>query len=83
MSAGIGKSIRIKGEIATLTSQQMLTGYVIGGLPLAMVAGFSVLSPDYMKPLIETTEGHLLLIGAGTLEFFGVMLIRKILAIEV
>jgi tight adherence protein B len=75
--------IRIKGEIATLTSQQMLTGYVIGGLPIAMVGGFSFLSPDYMKPLIQTTEGHLLLIGAGTLEFIGIMLIRKILAIEV
>jgi tight adherence protein B len=75
--------VRIKGEIATLTSQQMLTGYIIGGMPIGMIVGFSFLSPDYMTPLWTTTEGHLLLIGAGTLEFFGIMLIRKILQIEV
>ena len=26
--------IRIRGEIKTLTSQQMLTGFIIGGLPI-------------------------------------------------
>ncbi|HEY7268953.1 MAG TPA: type II secretion system F family protein [Dehalococcoidia bacterium] len=75
--------IRIKGEISTLTSQQMLTGYIIGGMPIAMVGGFSLISPGYMTPLFTTTMGHLLLIGAGTLEFFGVLLIKKILTIEV
>jgi tight adherence protein B len=75
--------IRIRGEIQTLTAQQMLTGYVIGGLPFVMIVLFSLLSPGYMTPLFTTTMGHLMLIGAAFLEFFGVMLIRKILSIEV
>jgi tight adherence protein B len=75
--------IRIRGEIKTLTSQQMLTGFVIGGLPFAMAALFSVLNPAYMTPLFTTTIGYVMLSGAAVLEFFGVMLIRKILDIEV
>jgi tight adherence protein B len=75
--------VRIRGEIATLTAQQMLTGFIIGGLPFAMAAGFSILSPTYMTPLFETIEGNLMLIGAGGLELFGIVLIKKILAIEV
>ncbi len=75
--------IRIRGEIKTLTSQQMLTGLIIGGLPLVMAGLFSVISPDYMTPLLTTTIGHLMLIGAGVLEMFGMFLIKRILAIEV
>jgi len=75
--------IRIRGEIKTLTSQQMLTGLVIGGLPVFLAVGFSIMSPDYMKPLVTTTLGNAMLIGAGMMEFFGFILIRRILAIEV
>jgi tight adherence protein B len=75
--------IRIRGEIKTLTSQQLLTGFVIGGLPFAMVVLFWLMNPDYMRPLFTTTIGYVMLAGAAVLEFFGVMLIRKILDIEV
>ena len=74
---------RIRGEIKTLTSQQMLTGFVIGGLPFVMVGLFSLMNPDYMEPLFTETAGHAMLAGAGILEFFGILLIRRILAIEV
>lgn len=75
--------IRIRGEIKTLTSQQMLTGFVIGGLPFVMVFLFTLVNPDYMNPLFTTALGNLMLAGAAVLEFFGILLIRKILAIEV
>ena len=74
---------RIRGEIKTLTSQQMLTGIVIGGLPIIMVGLFSLINPEYMKPIFTETAGHVMLAGAGILEFFGILLIRRILAIEV
>jgi tight adherence protein B len=41
------------------------------------------MNPDYMRPLFTTTIGYVMLAGAAVLEFFGVMLIRKILDIEV
>ena len=42
-----------------------------------------MISPHYLSPLLHTTLGHIMLIGAAMLEFFGVMVIRKILSIEV
>jgi tight adherence protein B len=75
--------IRIRGEIKTLTSQQMLTGFVVGGLPFAMVALFSLINPDYMTPLFTTTIGYAMIAGAIVLETFGVLTIKKILDIEV
>jgi len=75
--------IRIRGEIKTLTMQQVLTGFIIGGLPIVMMGLFSVISADYMDPLFNKTAGNVMLIGAGMLELFGVLLIKKILAIEV
>jgi tight adherence protein B len=75
--------IRIRGEIKTLTSQQMLTGIVIGGMPFALIVLFLIMNPAYMMPLFTETMGRFMLVGAAVLEFFGVMLIRRILAIEV
>ena len=75
--------IRIKGEITTLTSQQMLTGFVIGGLPFVVGGAFTLISPGYMTPLLTTPVGHIMIIGAAMLEFIGMMIIKKILAIEV
>lgn len=74
---------RIKGEIKTLTSQQMLTGYVLGVLPVGMAVLLAVISREYMEPLFSTTLGHMLIAGAVVMDIIGFVVIRKILNIEV
>jgi tight adherence protein B len=74
---------RIRGEIKTLTTQQTLTGFIIGGLPVALALGITLLNPGYIEPLYTTLPGQVMLAGAACLEGFGVMVIKKILAIEV
>ncbi len=74
---------RIRGEISTLTAQQTITGYIIGALPIVVGLGFALLNPDYVKLLFTDSLGRILLmIGVG-LEAFGIMVIRRIVAIEV
>jgi tight adherence protein B len=75
--------IRIRGEIKTLTTQQMATGFVIAGLPIVLVVLINIVNPGYIKPLFTETIGHFMIGFACVLEFFGVMVIRKILNIEV
>ena len=75
--------IRIRGEIKTLTTQGVMTGFIIGGMPIFIAAIVSALNPTYMNPLLTTTPGYIMLGGAVMLELFGVMVIKKILAIEV
>ena len=74
---------RIRGEIATLTSQQRMTGIVIGGLPVGMGLLFLLINPAYMGLLFTTTAGQVMLVLAVVLEFLGAMSMKKILAIEV
>ena len=75
--------IRIRGEIKTLTTQGMLSGFIVAGLPIAIAAAISVLNPGYLQPLYGTLMGQVMLGGAAVLETFGVIVIKKILAIEV
>lgn len=74
---------RIKGEINTLTSQQRMTGYVIGMIPIGLGGIFMVISPDYMKLMFTETLGHVMLGGAVLLEGVGFAIISKIVNIEV
>ncbi len=75
--------IRIRGEIATLTAQQKLTGMVIALLPVGVGGMFILISPGYINPLFTETFGRVMLGTAGLLEFVGVLVIKRILAIEV
>ncbi|OFW64777.1 MAG: hypothetical protein A2Y74_04875 [Actinobacteria bacterium RBG_13_63_9] len=74
---------RIRGEITTLTSQQRMTGIIIGGLPVGMGLLFLLINPDYMGLLFTTTGGRIMLLAAVVLEFLGAMSMKKILAIEI
>ena len=74
---------RIRGEITTLTSQQRMTGIIIGGLPIGMGALFMLINPDYMGLLFTETAGRLMLLTAVVLEVVGATTMKRILAIEI
>lgn len=75
--------VRIRGEINTLTAQQKLTGFVIALLPVAVGGLFLVISPSYITLLFTETMGRVMLAVGGLLEVVGILVIRRILAIEV
>jgi tight adherence protein B len=86
----IRERVRIKGEIRTLTAQGRMSGYVVGFLPIALLAIISVLSPDFVGPMFETPPevlglpaGMLLLALGGLMMTIGFVLIRRIVSIEV
>lgn len=74
---------RIRGEILTLTSQQTMTGIVIGGLPIFMFVVFMVINPDYMSLLFTTMAGRVIMGAAIFLEILGYFSIKRVIAIEV
>ena len=74
---------RIRGEIRTLTSQQRMTGYVVGGIPVGLGLVFTVISPDFMTPMFTESLGRMMLAGAFALEVMGFFVISRIVNIEV
>jgi tight adherence protein B len=74
---------RIRGEIATLTAQGRITGFVIAGLPPALGVIFFLLNPDYMMTLFNEKMGNYMIAGALVLEGVGAYIIKRIINIDI
>jgi tight adherence protein B len=74
---------RIRGDIKTLTSQQRMTGIVMGVLPFFLGLLFYAINPDYMGVLFTETVGRVFILVALGLEGLGIMTIRAMLALDV
>jgi tight adherence protein B len=79
----IRERFKLKGQIAALTGQSRLTGYVLGGAPAVLLAGLSLFFYPYVQPLYETDMGHLALLIAFILQMIGFFVMKKIIDIRV
>jgi tight adherence protein B len=83
----IGVTVRdrlnMKREIRVLTSQQRLTGYILAFLPFILGFLLFIINPDYMRRLFEPGWIRIVPVVALTMEFFGFLIIRHIVNIEV
>lgn len=75
--------LAMEGKIRALTSQGKLQAVVVGLLPVGMLAALLKLEPHDMGLLFTTHMGWGTLAAIVLLEAFGVVLIRKIVAIDV
>jgi len=86
----IRERIRIKGEIRTLTAQQRMSGYVVGGLPFFLALFIYLAAPSFFLPMFAKPP-DVLGIPLGVILLFialgamgaGFYFIRKIVDIEV
>jgi tight adherence protein B len=79
----IRERFKLKGQIAALTGQSRLTGYVLGAAPAVMLTGLSLFMYSYVKPLYETDMGHLALLAAVGLQVVGFIVMRKVVDIRI
>lgn len=79
----IRERVRIKGEIKVLTAQQSLAGYIIAGLPLAIMGILLLLNPSYILRLFTPGWYICMPICGGLGIILGFIAIRRIVAIEV
>lgn len=83
LQATIRDRQRRRGEIRAMTAQGRMSGWVVGALPAVLLAALSLLDPSMMRPVFATTPGHWILAIAAGLEGTGLLIIRKLLAVEV
>ena len=72
----------LRREIRTLTAQGRLSGLVLVLLPLVMAVILTVLSPTYVKTLIDDPAGQYMLGTAVVLQVIGVLVIRRIVDLK-
>lgn len=78
----IRERVRIQGEIKVLTAQQDMSGKVIALLPVGLAVAMFAISPDYMMGMMVWPY-ICIPIGATILLVMGMLVMRKIVAIEV
>ncbi len=75
--------LRLQGRLRALTSQGRLQAWIMGALPLLLLAVLDWLEPDAMAPLWHTPQGWAVLALVATLEVLGLWLIRRIVQVDV
>lgn len=78
----IRERLRLKGEIKVLTSSGKISGFIIGLLPVFLLAFLMVTNPSYVSMFFHTTVGILMLVFALCMEITGFLIIRKIVNIK-
>ncbi|MCC7354468.1 MAG: type II secretion system F family protein [Anaerolineae bacterium] len=82
ISATIRERVRIKGEIAVMTSSQRLTSYLLVGLPLFIGVAIMFINPSYMMGMFQPGWPLLIPITAGVMMVFGFILTRKVIQFD-
>jgi tight adherence protein B len=75
--------LAMEGKIDALTSQGKLQAIVVGALPRFLMYVLNKMEPAAMNLMFTTQTGYATLAGLALLEFFGVLIIRKIVNIDV
>lgn len=79
----ISERIRLRREIGTLTAQGRATGIILACIPIALFMFFYLTSPEFIKPLLTTSIGHLAIGAAAVMEIIGFIIITKIVDIKI
>ena len=79
----IRSRLQMEGKIRALTAQGKLQAWVVGALPLVLMAVLNKMEPEAMSHLWHTRVGWATLAVIAFLEIMGVYIIRKIVAIDV
>ncbi|MDO4501802.1 MAG: type II secretion system F family protein [Coriobacteriia bacterium] len=77
----------VEGELAlrrslrVQTAQARLSARVVGVMPFALIAVFSLLSEGFLDPFFESAAGMAMLVVALTMQAAGVLLVRSLLKV--
>lgn len=75
--------LQIEGKIRALTAQGKLQAWVVGLVPIFLMLVLDHMEPEAMSQLWHTRMGWGALALIGILEFLGIYVIRRIVAIDV
>lgn len=78
----IREKVRIEERIGALTANGKLQGLVIGILPLGIGIVVHLIDPELIAPMYKTQIGWMLIGLMAMLETIGVVVIKKIVAID-
>lgn len=82
ISGTIGERIQMRREIKTLTSSGVMSGYIVGALPVFLLVMMMFLNPSYIDMFFTTRAGNLMLAVSVVMELIGFSMVKKIVNIK-
>jgi tight adherence protein B len=79
----IRERFKLRARIRSVSAQGIMSGRILSAIPAAVAVIMFVVNPQYARFFIDDPVGHQLLAGALCLQFFGYLVIRKIVHFEV
>lgn len=79
----IRERFKMAGQLKAQTAQARFSGIMLVCVPPIIAVILFVLSPDYMKPLLDTDQGNTALLLSISLLLTGVYMIKRIMTIEI
>jgi tight adherence protein B len=79
----IRERFRIMGDLKTLTTSSRLSAWLLCALPIFVAIAVTFMNPDYMAVLWKDQRGHYLIAAAITMQFTGMLIVKKILNIKI
>jgi tight adherence protein B len=73
----------LEGELVTLTAESRLSARILAALPLLVFLGMFALNPGFMRPMLQQTAGHVMLVLAGVSVAAGYLVMVRIADIDV
>jgi tight adherence protein B len=70
-------------KIKAMSSEARASSYIIGALPFVVLAAVSVLSPAYMRPLIDDYRGNIAAAIAAGMMFTGMWVMNRMTKFEI
>jgi tight adherence protein B len=83
VAASIRERIELRGLVDSLTAQGRASRWVLTLLPVGLFLFMSAVNPSYMKPLVGTSTGHLLIAICVAFVITGSLVIKRIVEIKV
>ena len=74
---------KMKMKIRSVSQEAKSSAAIIGSLPFVIMGALTMLNPNYMNPLFETSLGNVLLVGSATWMTTGVLVMRKMISFEI
>lgn len=82
VSSSLQKSAELEEELRTQTAQGRLSARVVALMPFAILGVLMLFSPGYLGSFFASPLGVLMLAFALVLELAGILLVRRVLAID-
>jgi len=83
LSSVIRERFKLYGKVRSLTAMGRASANLLAAWPPIMVASLYAVNPDYIRPLWETSQGHLMMMISAFMILIGYIVCRRMATIEV